>query len=1141
MHLKTLSMYMLFFLLSFGFCTIGVAETLDSDIDFEKINITPFSENSTVSDAEFNVDNVVDENGEMALQIEECIVTAFPSIGAIQGPAIIEEVTFPFMINGTRYTITIPVDKNLYLAAHEGNRDVSFTGPCYASELYESRWSTLAMQPIWNDFYASITSELESVLYNNPELSDKNIIDISEAWIQSIQYRTMNAARTLFPVEVLYERAGDCDDKALLVASMLAYNGYDTAIIEYLGHAVAGVAATDCNGTRGYLFLETTTPQHYVISNILSDPQPIVEGMEFPLWYESAVIGSGFHDPVSVRKIGTGTKTYPGCIESLYLIQEPQVTNEEAELTVTAMRAAYYVTQDQYDQALILCDEVLARDPAHVDVSVLKALILSERDDHEGAILAVEAALPVHPNNTELRETAALVYYAAENYERALEENTQWIALSSLGERDERAFVHRFTVLVELGMYDEAYEAIWKLLIIVPDTVEYLAQLGVQSLNKGNYSVADENFTAVLEKVPHAVDMELLQGLALLSMDREEDARKLFHSVAEDDEKRYLALYNLTETPVPYFREYKSFSERYIQFIEEDPFSVPIFITRGDEELVPHLSAKGVRNATEAMLWYERAKAADPGSVLPWLAIGALYESEDEQGEAELAYLEAVSVDQDNARAWYELGRFYSEQEDYEKAYANLNRGLEVDDGYGLAWALLGDLYEIGVLPNSSDEQAIYAYERALQADPSLFDVAVQLRELLGETGADGESAIVLAAQGLTRMREGNVSEAVEMLLKAVTLDPRQGYLWIDIGTSYEILKKPEEAVSAYEKALAWNDTPEAWAGLGSALVASGSLSGAILAYERATERDPSVPEYWVRKGHAEYNFGKYDEAITSYEMSIENGISDPDAIRLNMVEVLRKAGDIDGAVEVFNLMLETSPEYKLWWELRFNDLIIEAAYDEAVEVLEVAVSLNPESGSAWNNLAVLYPRYDRLNDALYAALKATEYFGECACSWDTLGSVYLHMKRYEEAIDAYDKAIAIDMDLMEAFNNRAIAYFVTGKYEEAISSFEQAAWLRSDSPIGWYNLGVAYAGAGQVAKSEDAFSKAYDLRGDYRSVRERMVREKVDAKDQFIVADGWEGFDIVPFRTGSVTVKVAENQSEKQGKEEGRILGNQT
>jgi tetratricopeptide (TPR) repeat protein len=1104
---------MLFFIISIGFCTIGAAENTDSNIN-DNIN----SDNSNILDFEVETENVTNENVIRAPLIEECVITAFPSLGPINSPAIMEEATFPFNINGTRYTITIPIDKNLYLAAHEGNRDVAFTGPCYSSELYELRWSTLAMQPVWNDFYASITSELERVLYSTPELAGKNLIDISEAWIQSIQYRTMNLARTLFPVEVLYERAGDCDDKGLLVTAMLAYNGYDTAIIEYSGHAVAGIGATDCDGTTGYLFLETTTPQHYTLSDIVSDPQPVVEGLEFPDWYQSAVIGSGFHDPISIRKIGNGKRTYPGCIDALYLIQEPQVSGEVAELSALAKRAAYYVTQNQYEEALVLCNEVLARDPAHADASILKALILSERYNHNEAIATVEMALSVHSDNVELRETAALVYYDAKDYERALEENTEWMALSDSGERDIRALVHRFTILVELGMYKEARETIEKLLITSPEEIEYMAQLGIQSLNMGDFKSADAQFTKVLEKVPRAIDMQFMQGLALLALDREEEARKLFHSVGEEDSGMYLRLYNQYEVPIPYFNEYESFSDEYIAFIEADPFSAQYFIARGSQERNSSEDGVIIADVPEAMRWYHRAKTADPTSSLPLLAIGALYEAEGEQIGAENAYLGAVSVDQNSTQAWYELGRFYSEAEEYEKAYANLMQGLEIDDAYASAWALLGDLYMQGVLPDSSDEQAMYAYEKALRADPSLYHVAKQLGELRGGMGSGDENATVLAAQGLTLLHQGKPEEAVVLLQRAATRDPMQGYLWLDIGRAYEALKQPKEAISAYEKALAWNVTAEAWAGLGSALVAYDDLFGAIRAYEQATEYDDSVPEYWVKRGNAEYYFGDYDAAIRSYEMSIEKGIESPDVLLLNIVETLRKAGRIEEAVEVFREVLETSPEYERWWELRFNDLIIETAYDESVEVLEVAVLLNPESGSAWNNLAVLYPRYGRLDDALSAALKATKYFGECACSWDTLGSVYLHMKQYKEAIDAYNKAIAIEMDLMEAFNNRGIAFFATQKYAEAISSLEQAAWISSDAPIGWYNLGVAYAATGQVTKANEAFSKAYTLRRDYRDLRERMLRENIEPKDQFIVADGWEGFDLIPFRTGSVS-----------------------
>ena len=1103
----------LFFIISIGFCTIGTAEDTNSDIQIDDIN----SNNPYILDNEFE-EHITNENAIPAPQIEECIITAFPSLGPVQRPAIMEEATFPFIINGTRYTITIPIDKNLYLAAHEGNRDVEFTGPCYSSELYESRWSTLAMQPVWNDFYVAIISELESVLYNNPELSDKNVIDISEAWIQSIQYRTMNAVRTLFPVEVLYERAGDCDDKALLLAAMLAYKGYDTAIIEYRGHAVAGIGATDCNETTGYLFLETSMPQFYTLSDIANNPQRIVHGREFQDWYQAAVIDAGFHDPISIRKIGSGTKTYPGCIDAFYLIQETEISDEDAEISTLAMRASYYASQNQYDETLALCNEVLAREPTHVSTNILKALILSERNNYDGAIATIEAAVASRSENADLRETAALIYQAAREYERALEENTEWIALSDLGERDERALVNRFAILVELGMYKEAREVVEKLLTISPGDLEYMAQYGIQSLNMGDFKSADMQFANILEIVPRAQDMQLLRGITLLSLGREEEARELFHSVGEKDTKMYLALYNQDEAPIPFFNEHTAYADHYIAFIEADPFSVTHFIVRGNQELTPE-DERFLPDTPEAIMWYERAKAADPTSILPLLALGAVYEMEGNQIEAEKAYFEAISIEPNSTQAWYELGTFYAETEEYEKAYVSLMQGLEIDDTYARAWALLGDLYMQGVIPDSSDEQAIYAYEKALRADPSLYDAAKQLGELRG--GSSGENATVLAARGLTLLREGELEEGVAILQRAVRIDPMQSDLWLDIGAAYEILEQPKEAVSAYEKALAWNISAEAWAGLGSALVAYDDLFGAVRAYEKATELDDSLSVYWVQRGNAEYQYGDYDAAIRSFEMAIEKGTEKPDAVRLNIVETLRKAGKIDEAIEVFRKVLETSPEYAKWWEFRYNNFIVETAYDDAVQVLEVAVLLNPENGSAWNNLAVLYPRYGRLDEALVAALKATTYFGECACTWDTLGSVCLHMKQYDAAIEAYNKAIAIDMNLMEAFNNRGIAYFALEKYEEAISSFEQAAWISSDAPIGWYNLGVAYAATGQMTKANEAFQKAYALRRDYRDMREQMVRENIDPKDQFIIADGWEGFDLIPFRTGSVSVDV--------------------
>ncbi len=68
-----------------------------------------------------------------------------------------------------------------------------------------------------------------------------------------------------YPCETLYEGRGDCEDSALLFASIMKCMGYDTAILIFPSHAAVGISGVEGSsgtgfesGGRTYLYCETT-------------------------------------------------------------------------------------------------------------------------------------------------------------------------------------------------------------------------------------------------------------------------------------------------------------------------------------------------------------------------------------------------------------------------------------------------------------------------------------------------------------------------------------------------------------------------------------------------------------------------------------------------------------------------------------------------------------------------------------------------------------------------------------------------------------------------------------------------------------------------------------------------------------------
>ncbi len=99
-------------------------------------------------------------------------------------------------------------------------------------------------------------------------------VNFTASFVQSLRYRTEEGEYPNYPAETLVDKAGDCEDTAILAAALLDPMGYDTVLIRFTspvegdaGHMAVGVSVTGVvsggysykfeGGT--YYYLETTS------------------------------------------------------------------------------------------------------------------------------------------------------------------------------------------------------------------------------------------------------------------------------------------------------------------------------------------------------------------------------------------------------------------------------------------------------------------------------------------------------------------------------------------------------------------------------------------------------------------------------------------------------------------------------------------------------------------------------------------------------------------------------------------------------------------------------------------------------------------------------------------------------------------
>ena len=160
----------------------------------------------------------------------------------------------------------------------------------------------------------------------------------------------------------------------------------------------------------------------------------------------------------------------------------------------------------------------------------------------------------------------------------------------------------------------------------------------------------------------------------------------------------------------------------------------------------------------------------------------------------------------------------YIEQEKFEQAISELNEILLTNPELGEAHLLLGQIYEkkaktfLDMAINEyqealGDEEVGYLAQKELARvwlDEGEYDKVIAILSQLEEERQ--KEFEVLKPLGLAYFRSGRLTEALEKLEKAQTLNPHDAEVLFSLAQIYEDKQLFEEALSSYEKVISLPD-----------------------------------------------------------------------------------------------------------------------------------------------------------------------------------------------------------------------------------------------------------------------------------------------------------------------------------------------
>jgi len=122
---------------------------------------------------------------------------------------------------------------------------------------------------------------------------------------------------------------------------------------------------------------------------------------------------------------------------------------------------------------------------------------------------------------------------------------------------------------------------------------------------------------------------------------------------------------------------------------------------------------------------------------------------------------------------------------------------------------------------------------------------------------------------GVLRAQRGDYAAAADFIGRAVALDPNNPTAFYNLGNTLRELKRLDEAVANYDRALALRPTAEAWGNRGAVLQELGRPNEAIVSFDRALAMTPSHATSHFNRGNALRDLYRYEEALADYDRAL--------------------------------------------------------------------------------------------------------------------------------------------------------------------------------------------------------------------------------------------------------------------------------